>query len=207
MGDKKDCCRIKSILKKYLSNNLKLELSEDKTKITHSSNKARFLGYDISVRRSNATRKRSYGIVQRTLNNTIELAMPLKEKIHGFVISKGIAIQDKSGKIKACSRKSLIRNTPLEIITTFNSQTRGICNYYSMASNYNKLDFFCYLMEYSCLKTLADKGKTTMAKTLSKLRMGKTWGISYETKSGKKIMYMVRLKDLRKNRKTITIAT
>lgn len=52
-GNKEDCIAIKAELADFLSNELKLTLSEEKTLITHSSNKALFLGYNISVRRDN----------------------------------------------------------------------------------------------------------------------------------------------------------
>lgn len=51
-GSREDCEWIKSELKAFIKNTLKMELSEEKTLITHSSDKARFLGYDISVRRT-----------------------------------------------------------------------------------------------------------------------------------------------------------
>ena len=49
VGSKEDCAAIKAELKGYLADVLKLELSDEKTKITHSSENARFLGYDVSV--------------------------------------------------------------------------------------------------------------------------------------------------------------
>ena len=46
-GTKEECQQIKSLLKEYLTEHLKLELSDEKTKITHSSDCARFLSYEI----------------------------------------------------------------------------------------------------------------------------------------------------------------
>lgn len=63
---------------------------------------------------------------------------------------------------------------------------RGIFNYYSMAVDYYKLSYFSYLMEYSCLMTLARKHKSSISKIITEYRMDKTWGIPYETKKGKK---------------------
>jgi group II intron reverse transcriptase/maturase len=51
-GSKIDCEAIKEQIRVHLRDVLKLELSEEKTFITHSSERIRFLGYDISVRRS-----------------------------------------------------------------------------------------------------------------------------------------------------------
>ena len=84
----------------------------------------------------------------------------------------------------------------LEIIATYNSELRGICNYYNLASNYCQLRYFAYLMEYSCLKTLAAKHNTKISKIIAKFKDGKGgWGIPYETKSGKKRCYFAKYSD------------
>ena len=199
-GTKEECQKIKAYLKEFLAERLKLELSDEKTKITHSSNSARFLGYDVRVRRSNQLKKRSDGVIQRTLSQTVELIVPLKEKIEPFLLEKHIAIVDKDGKLQSQHRNAVLNNTDLEIIDSYNSQTRGICNYYSMASNFNKLDYFVYLMEYSCLKTLARKHQRSIGQIISKYKYGKIWAIPYETKKGKKYMPIVRMTDLRGKR-------
>jgi hypothetical protein len=75
----------------------------------------------------------------------------------------------------------------LEIIDAYNSELRGICNYYSIASNFTRLDYFAYLMEYSCLKTLAGKHKSTSRKIIDKFSIGNGgWGIPYDTAKGQK---------------------
>lgn len=61
----------------------------------------------------------------------------------------------------------------LEILDIYNAQTRGICNYYGLASNFAKLTYFVYLMEYSCLKTLAMKHKTRISHIKQKYHSGK----------------------------------
>jgi len=64
-GSKEDCETIKNEMSKFLKTELKLELSEEKTLITHSSNKVRFLGYDISVRRSQQFKPNKLGIKRK----------------------------------------------------------------------------------------------------------------------------------------------
>ena len=51
-GSREDCEEIKKKLADFISGTLKMELSSEKTLITHSGEYARFLGYDIRVRRS-----------------------------------------------------------------------------------------------------------------------------------------------------------
>ena len=82
---------------------------------------------------------------------------------------------------------------------TYNAELRGICNYYCMASNYASLNYFSYLMEYSCLKTLSAKARRSLRKTLAAYKDGHgKWGIPYETKTGKKRMYFANWQKCRK---------
>lgn len=202
VGSKEDCAAIKAELKEYLAEVLKLELSDEKTKITHSSESARFLGYDVSVRRTQELVRRSDGVKQRALNGTVMLNVPLKDKIEDFLISNGYGVRTADGKIVPIAAKGLRNRSDFEIVSTYNSQIRGICNYYRMASNFPKLDYFVYIMEYSCLKTLASKHQTTMAKAKRNRRIGKRWGVPYETKAGTKTLIFLNMTDIRKSRKT-----
>ncbi len=52
IGSKQDALKIKEDLRRFLAEKLKLTLSEEKTKVTHSSEAVRYLGYDIRVTRS-----------------------------------------------------------------------------------------------------------------------------------------------------------
>lgn len=197
-GTKEEAVEVKLQIKEWLANVLGLELSDEKTKITHSSEPARFLGYDLAVRRNQDVKGKKNGVVQRTLNNSVELNIPFTEKIEAFLFGKKAVIQDRTGKLKPVAICNLLHLTDLEILDTFNAQTRGLRNYYSLASNFSKLSFFVYLMEYSCLKTLAKKHKSSVAKIHNQYRQGKTWVISYETKKGKRSMSFVKFKDFKR---------
>lgn len=57
---------------------------------------ARFLGYDIRVRRNGQT-KNVNGIIKRTLNNMVELNIPLEDKIMKFLFNNKLVKQSKNG--------------------------------------------------------------------------------------------------------------
>ena len=199
-GSREDCQEIKQQITEFMANELHMELSEEKTLITHSSEKARFLGYDVCVRRNSEIRKvGKLGLSRRTLNNRVALTIPMKDKIVPFMRQKGIIRQNDIGEILPTARKELIGLTPLEIIQTYNSELRGICNYYSIAGNFRELNQLAYLMEQSCLKTLAAKFQTTIRQIANKYRaeQGK-WAIPYETQRGEKLMYFVNYQDCKK---------
>jgi len=194
-GDKTDCERIKQQFSEFISGNLKMELSEEKTLITHSNQYARFLGYDVRVRRDNTVKPHS-AHKQRTLNNKVELNVPFADKIMPFLFDKSIIKQTHDGKIEHIARVSLYGCTNLEIIDSYNSELRGVCNYYSIASNFAGLKYFAYLMEYSCLKTLAGKHKSTSKKIINKFSAKNGgWAIPYDTSKGKNYRKFVNYMD------------
>ena len=194
-GDKDDCKQIKEHLSEFIFETLKMELSEEKTLITHSGTRARFLSYDVKVRRNGQLKQRGK-FSQRTLNNKVELNIPLDEKITKFMFDNNIIRQKPNGDIEHIARKSMLRCTDLEIVTSYNAELRGLCNYYSLASNFAKLDYFAYNMEYSCLKTLAAKHNSSMRKIIAKHQDGNgRWGIPYETKKGSKRCYFAKFRE------------
>jgi hypothetical protein len=194
-GSREDCVAIKAELAQFLSQDLKLTLSPEKTLITHSAQYVRFLGYDMSVRRSQEIVTDSLGRKMRTLNGTVELLVPL-EKIEKFMFDKGVITQKASKVFQSIHRKGWLFMPDYEIVERYNSEIRGILNYYHLAANYNKLNYFCYLMEYSCLATLAGKYASTSKKIIEKYSRGKDWSIRYKTSSGiSKEKRVVRLAD------------
>lgn len=185
-GSREDCEKLKAQFADFISCQLKMELSQEKTLITHSSQYAKFLGYLIRVRRDSTAKPVGNHLI-RSRNGKVELCVPFQEKIMPFLFRKSTIKQKPDGTIEPIARKFLYNCTDLEIIAAFNAELRGMCNYYGLASNFNRLGYFAYLMEYSCLKTLAGKHKTTARKILGRYQAGKAWGIPYETAKGKKL--------------------
>ena len=117
---------------------------------------------------------------KRTLNNKAELVVPLDDKIHKFIFSKGVAIQEENGNLRPVHRAELLHMTDLEIVSSYNSELRGICNYYNLASNFYRLSYLAYLMEYSCLRTLANKHRSSVLyrKSSANFKMDRASGVS-----------------------------
>jgi len=201
-GSHEDCIWVKSKLAGFISNTLKMELSEEKTLITHSNQYARFLGYDVRVRRDGTIKPGGHGgFTKRTMNNMTELAVPLDDKIRAFLFENRV-IEQKNGELKPIKRTSLLRLTDFELVSTYNAELRGICNYYHMASNFCHLSYFAYLMEYSCLKTLAAKHKSSIRKIVAMYKDGHgKWCVPYETKQGQKHLYFADYKDCKNVKK------
>jgi hypothetical protein len=131
--------------------------------------------------------------------NTVELCVPFEDKIHNFILSKNIA------KVKGRSFVSIHRNvclgsSALEIVAMYNAELRGLCNYYGLASDFYKFKYLSFLMEYSCLKSLAAKYQCSVGKVKRKFKDGSGgWCIPYETKSGSKQMYFAKYSDCKRS--------
>ena len=189
IGGKEEAIAIKEQVKAFVADTLILELSDEKTLITHSEKSARFLGYDIYVRRSTATKKDKTGRLCRHLNGTVCLEMPM-ELMRKKLLEYGAMTIEKTvyGKDnwKAKARYYLKDNDDLEILDQYNSEIRGFRNYYRIANNAAHASSFGYIMQYSMFKTFATKYRTTMRRTIGKLRIGKNFGVRFTDKKGKK---------------------
>ncbi|BAE86343.1 reverse transcriptase domain-containing protein [Desulfitobacterium hafniense] len=188
IGSKEDAIAIKEQVKAFVADTLILELSDEKTLITHSEKRARFLGYDIYVRRSAATKKDKTGRLCRHLNGTVCLEMPtelMRKKLleySAMTIEKTVYGKD---NWKAKARYYLKDNDDLEILDQYNSEIRGFRNYYRIANNASFASSFGYIMQYSMFKTFATKYRTTMRRMIEKLRTGKNFGVRFTDKKGK----------------------
>ena len=76
IGSKQDAMSIKEDLRQFLSEKLKLTLSEEKTKVTHSSEAVRYLGYDIRVVRDKGKKRDKNGALKRPWYGKVFLYVP-----------------------------------------------------------------------------------------------------------------------------------
>lgn len=188
IGSKEDAATIKKEVKAFAANTLHLELSDEKTLITHSERKARFLGYDIYIRRSTATKRDTMGRLCRHLNGTVCLELPteiMRKKLLDYgamTIERTVHGKD---NWKAKARYYLKDNDDLEILDQYNSEIRGFRNYYRIANNASHASSFGYIMRYSMFKTFATKYRTSMREMIARLRIGKEFGVRFTDKKGK----------------------
>ena len=150
-GTRSEAVIIKEQIGHFLKG-IKLEMSVEKTFVTHATSvKARFLGYNIQVRK-NDTRlaKRSDGKRARSINGSIDLQVPPD------VRRSWIRRYTKYGK--SAKIPPLMRYSDYEIISTYGAQLRGLVNYYTMADNVGvALRYVRWVCMESARKTLAGK--------------------------------------------------
>ncbi len=156
-GPRSEAEEIREKIGKFLKENLNLELSMEKTLITHArTEKARFLGYDLKI-------MHSYN--RKSANGTVWMGVPDE------VISKTIKEYSRNGK--PIHRGRYISDSDYDIVSTYQSKWRGIVQYYCMAHNIHKLSKALWFVRTSLLKTLAGKHRTRVNKIVQKHRSAK----------------------------------
>ncbi|HEU5399212.1 MAG TPA: reverse transcriptase domain-containing protein [Gammaproteobacteria bacterium] len=152
-GPKAEAEEIKNQLAAFLRGELALQLSAEKTLITHARTQAaRFLGYEITVQHDDS--KITGG--RRMLNGTIALRVPLE------VITAKCAPYRHRGK--PWHRSRLVNLDDYDIVRVYGAEYRGVINYYLLAGDVWRLHALRWNAETSMLKTLAAKHKSTVAK-------------------------------------------
>jgi hypothetical protein len=160
---------IKEQLRTFLHETLHLELSQEKTLVTHATTqKARFVGYDITVARANAklfkrrATAHSRGSLARDVNGCIALRVPanfIEERCKPY-LSKG----------KVIPRPEKLNDSDYSIVSSFQTKLRGYYQYYRLAENVCWLRRVQWIMGTSLLKTLANKHKSTVSKEAARLK-------------------------------------
>ena len=143
-GPKAEAEEIKSRLAAFLRDDLRLELNEDKTLLTHArTGAASFLGYEVTVQHS---RTRPH------VNGSIWLRVPLA------VIKAKCAPYFQHGKPER--RTGLLNFDDALIISTYGAGYRGIVQYYLLAGDVWRLNRLEWAAKTSMLKTLAAKHRS-----------------------------------------------
>jgi group II intron reverse transcriptase/maturase len=145
-GPRSEAEAIKQQLQDFLRDELKLELSQTKTLITHGrTGAARFLGYDVSVQHKNHVILGG----RRQLNGAIALRIP--QEVRQAAANRYV----RNGK--PTHRPERINDEVFTIIREYAAEYRGIVEYYRMANNLHQLSYLRWAMETSLTKTLAEK--------------------------------------------------
>lgn len=186
IGSKEDCRNIKNDIRTFLQERLKLELSEEKTLITHSSKPAKFLGYEITVPLNNLAKRDKRGYIKRDYTGRVALKInstTIRKKLLELGVIE-LTYPNGTEVWRPKQKGKLINNDDLEILEYYNSLIRGFYNYFSLAINSAIIGSFAYMLEYSMYKTFAGKYRTSKSKIIQKYRIGKDFGVKYSTSSG-----------------------
>ncbi|RPH71585.1 maturase, partial [bacterium] len=167
-GPKSEAEEIKRQIAAFLRNELNLELSDEKTLITHArTEKAHFLGYEIHTLQANDKHDHRG---QRCINGAIGFRVP-----HAVIQSKSVKYMRKG---KPIHRMQCVNDSVYSIVAQYQAEYVGIVQYYRLAYNLHQLGRLKWTMEVSLVKTLAKKHKTTCPKIY------KRYGTTLKVKEG-----------------------
>ena len=203
----------KEMFTKWLKDNLSLELSEQKTSITNlkdKKKKAKFLGFTLSyysqktpiistynrftkirldtVRRDKILRiskeNKTLTKTKRISHNELIVAID-KDRLLNRLIENRFIKKKRDQHFGRSKPEWTVLQAP-EIVERYNQIIRGYLAYYSINLKYKtELNYIVYLLQYSCLHTLANKYNTTISKIIKKY--GKSPKIKWKTQINKKV--------------------
>ena len=182
IGSKSECETIKADITQFMREQLKLELSDEKTLITHAQDKAKFLGYEIFIRKSDAVKRNKDGVLKRDFNGAVVLTLNsavIQKKLTEY---NALEVRNIDGKDIWWSkpRRYMTPMKPEDILAQYNAETRGLYNYYSLAANVSKeCASFAFIMKMSMFKTLGWKLNTSARKVRQKYQKDKDFVIPY----------------------------
>ncbi len=173
-GPKAEAEEIKRRLSQFLQDELKLELNQEKTLITHArSQRARFLGYEIATQHTD----RFLTNGRRSANGVIGLKVPKA------VIKAKCARHMHHGK--PVRHRELTNFDDHAIIASYGAEYRGIVQYYLFAGDVARLSRLNWVMVTSMLKTLAGKYGSSVSK------MARKYAATVETPYGPRRCFQV----------------
>ena len=174
-GSKAEAGQIRESLETFLRDTLKLELSREKTLITHATSQAaRFLGYELVNQQANDKLDR-HG--WRKVNGRIGLRVPAQ------VIEQHCQAYMRNGK--PAHRSYLLHDEDYTIVDRYQAEYRGVVQYYLLAFNVSHFGRLHQVMEMSLARTLAAKHKSTARK------MRRQYKSVVETKHGPRVCLRV----------------
>jgi Type II intron maturase len=146
-------------LSEFLRDELKLELSQEKTLITNARTEAaRFLGYEIV--NQDADDKQCREVKRRCINGVPGLRVPVD------------VIREKCSKYmrhgEPVHRPERLNDADFSIIAQYQVEYRGVVQYYLKAFNVHRLWRLHRVMKLSLAKTLANKHRISVREVIRK---------------------------------------
>lgn len=166
---------------------LNLQLNPEKTKITPlRKDKARFLGYDVSIGSNRKIRKifpkGKAPFLKGTTGWFVYLEAPMSSIISRLCTK---SFCDRNGF--PVPKKIWTVMPDYQIVDAYNVSLAGILQYYSGACHRNVLRRLMYIFRFSCAMTIATKHRSSINKVFKK--HGKHLNIVYGTSGEKSIQF------------------
>jgi hypothetical protein len=202
IGSKQDAREIMQTVERYLTEELKLAVSPEKSGIHAASKGVTFLGYRIKTYTSTgAGRKlgrlgpagRTWRVMRRPTAGNVSLRVP-RQEITGFCKRHGYGdLARQNGRRREQFSEASDRN----IVLAYNSEFRGFANYYAFADDVKRALGVLELVVFrSFIKTLAMRHRSTTARIMKQLRKGTEYEVTSLVRGKVRGLKLWRLKHL-----------
>lgn len=185
-GPKTLALSLKDRIGTFLSEQLHLELSPDKTKVTNIRSEGfLYIGYEMKIainrKITKSTTPSGKFTYRRTTGHLLKLMAPIPRLITRLKV-KGMS----NGEGNPVSMKAWTVQEDWHIVNAYNALIRGLFNYYSMIDYPQAMRRVYYLLKMSCAKTLSHKHKMgSVAKAFTKYGKDLTVSAPRGTPEGK----------------------
>jgi group II intron reverse transcriptase/maturase len=197
IGSKADAENVMAEVKHFIEQDLHLTISQEKSKVCHAKEGARFLGYQIGTYSGQKVVKVQRGTRHthsKSVSERIQLHIP-EGVLQQFCVSKRYGTYETA---KAIHRKELTELSDAEIILCYNAELRGLANYYALAQNAKSaLNKLAYIWMSSLLKTLAAKHQISVSKIAAQLKTEDGYALTLRKEDRIRVIRIFQLKDLR----------
>jgi hypothetical protein len=176
--------KIKQKIADYLKTKRKMQLDDEKTKISRVSEGYKFLGFEVrmltdNVKQRLTLQKLSNGKYVRTLKR-ITSRMITIEPNSDRILNILKLDQFCNGNYEPRAKPGWLIYDDYDIVEKYEQIFRGLYNYYLPCERLTRLNRISYILQYSCARTLARR------KNMSKRAIFKKYGKNLTMKSTKK---------------------
>jgi len=195
--------KIKQEVKDFLTKDLLLTLSEEKTKITHlETTKVQYLGFYIYRKSRKYTESlvsyvKSTGKLRRATNSSVMIEAPI-DKIIDKLVEQKFAVRTTGKQVKPRGMTKFYFLPSEDIILRYNAVISGILNYYSSVENRNQLSYVMWVLKFSAVFTLARKLSLSPRQVFKKF--GKAITVKFEAGKTSKSITLLYPNTLARNR-------
>jgi group II intron reverse transcriptase/maturase len=183
-GNEELAIQLKRKIESWLSENLKLTLSPNKTKITNiRKNFVPFLGYEIILQTDprkmkimKTNQQHGKGTGRRRTTSRKFFIRPNKEKIFNKLKLLGLV---RGEDLYPIGKRSWATLNEFQIVQKYHSIYLGLLSHYVKCSTSSPLNRVSYIFQYSCAKTIATRKRITVPQVFD--RYGKTLKITSYT--------------------------
>jgi group II intron reverse transcriptase/maturase len=202
IGSKAEAQQAMATVQGFLSARLNLAVSPEKSGIKAASKGARFLGYHVcafTLRSAGSMARRVRGdgrslrVRRRPTRGGIKLWVP-RERVYAFCRRK------EYGNLDLCdgrSRPQFLDSSDAEIVLAFNSELRGVANYYAIAdgvkSSLGRLELVVFR---SVMATVASRHRKSASWAKKHLRLGSDYGVTCMVRGKPRVLTLWKLKHL-----------